>query len=401
MTSEPSTVEPAERSKTGNVIPESLLAIAKDGRYIYDCKAQLLRVLQPFVTNRTLEQWEPAAGLISHLLYTVLVVLRKKRTAGMEACGIEFERDLSRWRLFLSAATVALWTCGVQHASASLAATASNSSGPSQVESLSGEHRRRIFEQQRLQMLQRAEAPESNPMIVATRGKPKEVVSPSGTLERVKSVSLPILRLLSTVVATPNGGPHAIDGDEAIQDNSGTTWETVGYWIVRLHLAAYCLQGTFPTWTHRLLYRIPLRQESTRASSALVHVPNSTRVVGGLILIQAGWTLVASLSQGVVHWLADMQTTLGSTKTSNVTASRIVYEGLPAVPVKTTTTCTICRQTRRFPACPISCGHVFCWHCLQQWVASHSQACPLCRKPCTTSEIVLLHNYDDSTATFS
>jgi Ring finger domain len=358
-------------------------------------------VLQPYVRNRTLEQWEPAAGLISYLLYTVLVVLRKKRTAGMEACGIEFERDLSRWRLFLSAATVALWSYGVQRASALLAATASNSSGPNQVESLSGEQRRRVFEQQRLQMLQKAETPESNPVIVTTRGKPKEVVSPCGTLERMKSVSWPILRLLSTAVATPFGGPHAIDGDEDIQDNSRTTWETVGHWIARLHLATSCLQGTFPTWTHRLLYRTSLRQESTRTSSALVHIPNSTRIVGGLIFIQAGWILVVSLSRCVIRWLVDKQTTSVSTRTCDATASRIEYEGLPAVPFTTTTTCTICRQTRHFPACPISCGHVFCWHCLQQWVASHSRACPLCRKPCTTSEIVLLHNYDDSTASFS
>lgn len=57
------------------------------------------------------------------------------------------------------------------------------------------------------------------------------------------------------------------------------------------------------------------------------------------------------------------------------------------------TICTICRQEQKNPAAPSSCGHLFCWDCLIQWVSSIRPECPVCRSTCKTRDIILLHNY--------
>jgi hypothetical protein len=42
----------------------------------------------------------------------------------------------------------------------------------------------------------------------------------------------------------------------------------------------------------------------------------------------------------------------------------------------------------------VSCGHICCWNCLNQWVINVRPECPLCRAPCKRQEIILLHQYE-------
>lgn len=372
------------------VVAESLLAIAKDARYIQECQALLLQVLTPFIASRhDVEQhWGPTTELLSSLLYAVMVLARKKRTAGMEVTGIEFGIGRQRWTLVVGALASAVWIYGIRRCAAAVRANLARNA----TESLTGAQRRYVFEQQRQEMVQRAAFAGS--IVDHASSTAGEQAPTTATLaERLQSIYSDLIQSLDAAVTGRSEGPHAI------QDASGSSSRalSIGSWLVRLHLALFCINGTYPAWAHRLLYRTPLRLEPGR-TNALVDRPNSTRIVGFLVLTQAAWTLIQAVCRRMIVRLVDSR--IAADRTNNVAEEVrpcIQFKGLPAAPVVTNTNCAICRNVRRFPACSVTCGHVFCWHCLQQWVASNTAACPLCRKDCTASDIMLLHNYGGPT----
>ena len=96
---------------TDSLVPETVLAFAKDQRYIDQLKELLLKILQ--IDNEELLQL--SAGCLSSVLYGLLVLVRTKRTAGMAATGIEFD-TVSRGRLLLSVLASAGWVYGVRYA---------------------------------------------------------------------------------------------------------------------------------------------------------------------------------------------------------------------------------------------------------------------------------------------
>ena len=56
--------------------------------------------------------------------------------------------------------------------------------------------------------------------------------------------------------------------------------------------------------------------------------------------------------------------------------------------------CAICRTPeRKYPACSVRCGHVFCWYCIYQWVSQTIPECPICRQQCHPNDILPLYNY--------
>ena len=116
-------------------VPECLLAIAKDDRYVEDCEALLLRALLPFFESQDVERFDRTARLMSSFLYAVLVLARKKRTAGMQVCGLEFDDVLPRWKLVLGALVSATSVYEIRRAAASITDHRAN-------EYLTGSHRR-------------------------------------------------------------------------------------------------------------------------------------------------------------------------------------------------------------------------------------------------------------------
>lgn len=57
-----------------------------------------------------------------------------------------------------------------------------------------------------------------------------------------------------------------------------------------------------------------------------------------------------------------------------------------------TTKCSLCWDERKNTACT-PCGHLFCWHCILQWLQTKYE-CPLCRESVQPSRIVPLLNYE-------
>lgn len=53
--------------------------------------------------------------------------------------------------------------------------------------------------------------------------------------------------------------------------------------------------------------------------------------------------------------------------------------------------CTLCSERRSDPT-STTCGHVFCWTCIHQWLKSRNE-CPLCRAPTEPSRLIHLINF--------
>ena len=183
-------------------------------------------------------------------------------------------------------------------------------------------------------------------------------------------------------------GPHSLHSSRALQSTF-----SVAKWVLRLHLAQYCVAGKYPTIFHRLLGLKHDRQERK-----IVHLSNTNRIVALLIALQAS----AKFTQWSTKWLlrkiaSYLESASGSSPRQSLTKYFPKDEsanGKGALLQSSGTTCAICRTHRSCPAVPSSCGHVFCWNCLIQWVSTVRPECPLCRASCRPQDILPLHNYE-------
>ena len=316
---------------------------------------------------------------------------------------------------------------------------------------LRGNPRRQAFARQRQEMIARAthhryqqeERQEHSPSDMFTEDTNGLVYDPLGPIHSEKTPSLESIvgplgapwvdRLKQWSVATLHsivnalsscsaGGPHDLpeNANTLIQDNgivhSSPILASVGYWLIRLQIAYHCLGGQFywPMWT---FLRRGTADTSTRkltqdggrhaVSDERLHnppQPQSVRILGFLILSHAVKEGLRYLTRSYIHFSVrkslhskttrlsgsenDKQVPLFSSPSSSVDPKRR-HENSKRQPVS----CSICQEPRTFPACSVHCGHIFCWSCLQQWVASKME-CPVCRTSCRPQDILLLENYN-------
>lgn len=387
------------------VIPESLLAAAKDHRYVKECERLLLLVGQEIgISRQKMKRWERTAEFSASLLYILTILARKKRTAGMEVCGIEYSKP-SHTVFGAVFSAIGIYIVRLVGATSEASRDQDNHR-----ESLSGQNRRRAFEQQHQDMIQRANASLSISSATASQhetgseerialsqhktGSEERIAWPF--LERTNQFARYVLRSLYPAVSMPLEGPHVARSDDF---QHSTQIHTIAAWILRLHLAMFCIHGQFPSFLHRIIYRSSECLEKGRNDTVLVHRPDTSSIVGCLLFVQAAWGLWQYLSKAAIHRWVDWRLKYSLLSTPNDAQRSIHFQGIRPPPVNTSATCAICQQVRHYPACSVSCGHLFCWQCLQQWVTSNSAACPLCRKSCTSSDILLLCNYDHAAAT--
>lgn len=195
-------------------------------------------------------------------------------------------------------------------------------------------------------------------------------------------------------------GPHAL-----ARRNDGTQQSTlsIGMWIIRLHLAQYCITGKYPTWFHRLtgLSMVETRDNTSMTKCGIPCRPSTYRSVGLLIFTQAALSLLQKASNSFCRYLVDhlerRRLTSGhkqapvSSLFPSIQASSTIQDGSSGR--HSGVTCAICRVDRTHPAAPSGCGHVCCWSCLMQWVSAVRPECPLCRSPCRPQDIIALHDY--------
>jgi hypothetical protein len=148
------TVVPEEDNSSPDLVPETLLALAKDSRYIRQCQDLLTSIFrQGHDDDDATNFW----WWSSALLYVTLVVIPKKKTLGMQFVGLQHAAPTSRWQerigKFVVAAGWAVWmrSC-IQWERRSL----QDNREEQRHESLRGAARQYYFEQQRRAMMQRA-----------------------------------------------------------------------------------------------------------------------------------------------------------------------------------------------------------------------------------------------------
>lgn len=167
-------------------VPDGLMAMSKDARYVRDCKALLFSLLSSLMPRRR-HQLEQESWILASLLCFSMGLKRtpNSTTLGMETCGLAYSfsfESSSRWKWFLSTAAALSWA----FSSAGTAVIGGNDSSNSNYrrysdsnanlhslniigvdphfngEMLRGPSRREFYERQRSEMLLRANLAASN-----------------------------------------------------------------------------------------------------------------------------------------------------------------------------------------------------------------------------------------------
>lgn len=327
-------------------VPEMLLALAKDNRYVGQCD----RLLK--------EMYGKTPFGLAWLLYALLVVRRNHHTLGMDFCGIKLKNGNRLWFLMsLSAATSMLIEYSCREHSGD---DADNN------EQLRGRARRRHFEEQRRAMMQRAT---SGTLTSTQLSRPRQRVQ-SLVTRLVDLLKRTLLDLSSLTLA--DDGPHTLP-------SAANVVLSLAKVLVRLQVIRFCLKGKLPLWN-----TLGIQVESKR-KNLLATQPNLHRFVAVLLAQQ----VLATTVRDTVQFLTKLWI---QRKNRQPPAEASVFSPPPSE-VGTDLVCGICKLPRTHPAIPKACGHVFCWKCLYQWVAVTRPECPLCRAPCKPQDVMALYYY--------
>lgn len=391
-----------ERESDNDLVPDSLLAFAKDNRYMRQCQDLLQQV---FSDTKNMDTWWWSA-----LLYATLVVGRKGKTLGMEFMGLQHAQLSTVQKRVAQAVLAAAWALWIRQF-----VRLERDQGVEEEqrhERLRGAARQYFYEQQRRAMMQRA-SPSANDQAPNQVFNPLEPISNDRSsmdwMERIRqsikrTVQVGWLlmvhkstawwrlfthsqafhfppQIMSVAISSTADNPHSLPDTTALL--------STGRWIMRLHLAHYCITGKFPTFWHRLLH---VKMERTQSSRVADPPPTTHQLVGRLILIQAVAALTQTMARGFASYLASKRIQ-GETQHASGEGDSVIDEDAAIINVSEKEHFGICHLPRSHSAVPSSCGHVFCWKCLYQWVSTVRPECPLCRSACRPQDILALHNY--------
>jgi len=306
-----------------DIVPESILSVSKDARYIEQCQELLQQSLaallerdeslaasRPGGQERKLELQrvrKQMTWMISCFLY-ILTSTTTGRTLGMEALGLRFfkssddfgktqsdEVSSTRLRSSLFACLSLLVTATVGLASEYFSASDSRatpqnyslndndvSNQQQNRERSRGRERRLIHERLRQQMLERAQNAAGTSASASNQQIPRQVESerntsqdydgtaPRKTLrcsasERILSIFRRLTKFMFKVHSNLDGPHHAVqtsnDDEEDNRERIRSTSHSIVFWLLRLHLAHFLWTGRYPTLLHRFLRLEPNREK--------------------------------------------------------------------------------------------------------------------------------------------
>ncbi|CAB9507135.1 Peroxisome biogenesis factor 10 [Seminavis robusta] len=434
-------------------VPDGLLALAKDARYVKECQALFQQVISSVLPRRRHALAEQESWILASLLCLALGLRQtsKGTTLGMETVGLRFSNGASRWKLVASTLVALSWAYAFSAhnrtsshdndaiSSGTTTRTTNNgATNPSAMlsadtqqndELLRGVSRREFHERQRQAMLRRANqaasAATSNNhqgeiIINSTERAPSSVSTTQQTSipewattlrKKLKSVLLLLARVLASAALSPFEGPHMLQAETNQQQQQLRNEPSIhqaGRWLAKLQLAHFCWTGLYPSWIHRFSGLSMVPTSPTR----LYHQPTTSRLVGLLLASQLVATAVQASASATSRWMlmreqAAQQSTSSSSSERHpqhqpsviFQSARTIDDGASSAEFNNNTDskrrsiCSICNMERQNPSAPSSCGHVFCWKCLLQWVSGIRPECPLCRAACRPQDIVALYNY--------
>jgi len=184
---------------------------------------------------------------------------------------------------------------------------------------------------------------------------------------------------------------------------------SVLFWVLRVHLAVFFLEGRYVSVGFRA---IGLRMKKQKLKSSFNIQHPTYKLVGVLILIQAITCFLKHSIKFAIENYYKYQISQrinasnplnSSTSLINVIERKVpsLHQGQTMDGNKQTTSsftssktpCQICMSGRINPSIASSCGHIFCWKCIQFWCTNVRPECPMCRAPTKAQDIIMLHNY--------
>lgn len=149
------------------------------------------------------------------------------------------------------------------------------------------------------------------------------------------------------------------------------------FWL-KAHLAVFYFTGTFYQPGKRFAQ---IRFVHTRKSS-----PEKApfKMLGVLIAIQLIGTALGTASDGLSAAWAWCWSSRRDAVAQGLAEDDLEEEA-------STKGCTMCLEGMKHPTAT-SCGHVFCWDCISDWVVEKPE-CPLCRQAIAPNTFLRVHHY--------
>lgn len=332
-----------------DVVPESLISLVKDSRYIQQCQELLEQICSSLLTGFGLSSEQDVlrrrTWLLSYLLYILLVVVPSGRSLGLHLFNLSFKDAIEgdsgqgsvvtkRRRLYFVGKLLmtVLVGYGLDYCATMRLHDDGNNGDRAAAdrirqENLRGDDRRQMHEKLRRQMMERARGHvepvrttsddatilHSNQEMRTqhqTRGTSMQSIeSQASSLSQTLRSSLRRLSKTILDVLFHAEGPHILaDSNVGSLSGSGDVYYSMASWLIRLHLAQYLVTGRFPTITHRFLgmqTQKDANPPNADGSATIQFRPNTNRIIAGLIILKASASSIRTISNQLAKFAAN------------------------------------------------------------------------------------------------